>query len=122
MDVWILWAILITGAKVEAGRYPTLVDCLGAAAEQVEYWHKHKPPLHEMECEQVARSGNKLTRFTMPDGNPVWIDAQWVTLVRHALPGEPGHTRIVMGGTTQNVRETPEEAVLLLQPETKREW
>jgi len=63
-----------------------------------------------------------LVKFTAPDGNPVWIGAQWVTLVRHALPGEPGETRINIGGVAQNVREHPAAVVAMLQQDTFREF
>ena len=58
-----------------------------------------------------------MIKFTAPDGKPVWIVGQWVTLVRATLSGEPGNTHIVIGGNAQNVNETLDEVVAMLKNE-----
>jgi len=56
-----------------------------------------------------------LLQFTAPNGEPVWIGGRWVTAVRHALQGEPGKTRIFIGGVVQNVLEQPVDVVAKLE-------
>ena len=62
----------------------------------------------------------KFTKFTDPDGQPIYLVSRWVTKVRAPLPGRhavKARTLIYMGGAEQAVQETLDQVLKILEAE-----
>lgn len=60
----------------------------------------------------------KFIKLTAPDGEPVWIAAQWVMRVQAPQPNlypPEVKTLLTIGEAKQAVRETPKEVLGLLE-------
>lgn len=52
MTVWVLWIVLVTGDRLEAGQYQSEERCFESAVMQKGYWLNHRPKPKRMHCEK----------------------------------------------------------------------
>ena len=50
MTIWILWAVLVTGDRIEAGQYLDESRCYASAQMQRPFWLRQTPRVRRMEC------------------------------------------------------------------------
>lgn len=50
MEIWILWIVLTTGERLQAGQYQSEERCYVSAQVQRPFWLGHRPRPVRMEC------------------------------------------------------------------------
>ena len=94
-------------------------DANGATTTQVEYAGGIQTTAENAASvnQKFTNAGVKMLTFTAPDGTAIYLNADAISAVREALPGEEAagtNAVVIVGGDKQAVKETPAAVLHLI--------